>query len=170
MEGNFKDHPVHPPCHGQGHLFLNGVAQSPIQPDFRHLQGWGVHNFCSTTFRDPFQITLFSDSVSASYSEEQVEGLSSTPKFSGCSCHLPCSLSLQSRGPLARLPLLTPVVCDFCFVFLAWFCFRAFLYSPVLPPCFLIRIQAHAPHYFNNSKRPCLERKSVLHPLSSYSE
>ena len=33
------------PCHGQGHLPLDQVAQSPIQPDFDHFQGWGIHSF-----------------------------------------------------------------------------------------------------------------------------
>ena len=33
------------PCPGQGHLPLDQVAQSPIQPGLEHLQGWGIHNF-----------------------------------------------------------------------------------------------------------------------------
>jgi len=33
------------PCHGQGHLALDQVAQSPIQPGLEHFQGGGIHNF-----------------------------------------------------------------------------------------------------------------------------
>ena len=29
----FKDHLLHPPCHGQGHLQLDKVVQSLVQPD-----------------------------------------------------------------------------------------------------------------------------------------
>ncbi|EOA97032.1 hypothetical protein Anapl_17450, partial [Anas platyrhynchos] len=42
---DLKDHPVPPPCHGLGHLPLDQVAQSPIQPGLEHLQGWGTHSF-----------------------------------------------------------------------------------------------------------------------------
>ncbi|KAK4807192.1 hypothetical protein QYF61_024312 [Mycteria americana] len=45
LEGTFKDHLVQPTCHGQGHLSLDQVAQSLIQPDLEHFQGWGIHNF-----------------------------------------------------------------------------------------------------------------------------
>ena len=41
---------LQPPRHRQGHqplhLILDQVAQSPIQPDLEHLQGWGIHNLC----------------------------------------------------------------------------------------------------------------------------
>jgi len=30
LEGAFKDHPVQPTCHGQGHLALDQVAHSPV--------------------------------------------------------------------------------------------------------------------------------------------
>lgn len=36
-----------PHCHGQGHLSLDQVAHSPIQPGLQHFQGWGTHNFPS---------------------------------------------------------------------------------------------------------------------------
>jgi len=42
---NLKDYLVQPPCHGQGHLPLDQVAQSPIQPGLEHCQGEGSHNF-----------------------------------------------------------------------------------------------------------------------------
>ncbi|KAK4818789.1 hypothetical protein QYF61_019135 [Mycteria americana] len=45
LEGTFKDHLVQPPCHGQGHLSLDQVAQSTIQPGLEHFQGGGIHNF-----------------------------------------------------------------------------------------------------------------------------
>ena len=41
---DLKDHLVQPPCHGQGHLPLDQVAQSPIQPGLGHCQGWGSHS------------------------------------------------------------------------------------------------------------------------------
>ena len=44
LEETFKDHLVQPSGHGQGHFSLGQVAQSPIQPDFEHFQGWGIHN------------------------------------------------------------------------------------------------------------------------------
>jgi len=37
LEGTHTDHLVHPPCHGQGHLSLDQVAQSAIQRDFEHF-------------------------------------------------------------------------------------------------------------------------------------
>jgi len=54
VEGNHKmvwvgrdlrDHVVPTHCYGQGHLPLDQVAQSPIQPGLEHLQGGDVHNF-----------------------------------------------------------------------------------------------------------------------------
>jgi len=36
---NFKDHLVPSPCHEQGHLPLDQVAQSSIQPGLEHCQG-----------------------------------------------------------------------------------------------------------------------------------
>ncbi|KAK4825368.1 hypothetical protein QYF61_027121 [Mycteria americana] len=44
LEGTFKGHPVQSPCNEQGHLQLDQVAQSPIQPDLDCLQGWGIHH------------------------------------------------------------------------------------------------------------------------------
>ncbi|NXJ61016.1 SNTG1 protein, partial [Rostratula benghalensis] len=34
-----------PPCHGQGRLPLEQVAQSPVQPDLQHFKRWGIHSF-----------------------------------------------------------------------------------------------------------------------------
>uniref|UniRef100_A0A8C3PLQ6 Uncharacterized protein n=1 Tax=Calidris pygmaea TaxID=425635 RepID=A0A8C3PLQ6_9CHAR len=45
LEGTLKIIEFQTPCHGQGHLPLDQVAQSPIQPGLEHLQGWGSHNF-----------------------------------------------------------------------------------------------------------------------------
>ena len=45
LEGTFKAHLVHPSCSEQGHLPLDQVAQSLIQPDLKCYQGWGIHNF-----------------------------------------------------------------------------------------------------------------------------
>jgi len=35
----------HPPSHGQGHLPLDQVAQSPVQPGLEHFQGGDSHSF-----------------------------------------------------------------------------------------------------------------------------
>ncbi|NXN59955.1 POGZ protein, partial [Rynchops niger] len=43
LEGTLKIIQFHPPCHGQGHLPLDQVAQSPIQPGLKTFQGWGFH-------------------------------------------------------------------------------------------------------------------------------
>jgi len=42
LEGTFKAHLVQLPCHEQGHLQPDQVAQSPIQPDLECFQGWGI--------------------------------------------------------------------------------------------------------------------------------
>ena len=42
---DLKDHLVPPPCHGQGHLPLAQVAQSPVQPGLEPFQGGGSHSF-----------------------------------------------------------------------------------------------------------------------------
>jgi len=34
-----------PPCHEQGHLPLDQVAQSSIQPGLEHCQGGSIHSF-----------------------------------------------------------------------------------------------------------------------------
>jgi len=38
LEGTLKIIWFKPPCHGQGHLPLDEVAQSPIQPGLEHSQ------------------------------------------------------------------------------------------------------------------------------------
>ena len=43
LEGTLKDNLVQLPCNEPGHLQLHHVAQSPVQPDLEHLQGWGIH-------------------------------------------------------------------------------------------------------------------------------
>ncbi|KAK4822534.1 hypothetical protein QYF61_015540 [Mycteria americana] len=44
LEGTFKGHLVQPPCNKQGHLQLDQVAQSPVQPDTERFQGWGIYH------------------------------------------------------------------------------------------------------------------------------
>jgi len=44
-EETFKDDLVQPPCHGQGHLSLDQIAQSPIQTGLEHFQGGDIHRF-----------------------------------------------------------------------------------------------------------------------------
>ena len=43
LEGTFKSLLVHPPCSKQGHLPLDQVDQSPIQPGLECFQGWGIY-------------------------------------------------------------------------------------------------------------------------------
>jgi len=45
-------HLVPTPCHGQGHLPLDQVAQSPIQPGLDHCQGGGSHSFSVKTNKE----------------------------------------------------------------------------------------------------------------------
>jgi len=49
LEGTFKIIWFQPPCHEQGHLPLDEVAQSSIQPGLEHCQGGGSHNFSQDT-------------------------------------------------------------------------------------------------------------------------
>jgi len=42
---DLKDYLVPTPCHGQGHLPLDQVSQSPMQPGLEHFQGGGIHSF-----------------------------------------------------------------------------------------------------------------------------
>jgi len=39
---DLKGHLIPTPLHGQGHLLLDQVAQSPIQPGLEHFQGGGA--------------------------------------------------------------------------------------------------------------------------------
>jgi len=45
LEGTFKGHLGPTPSPWQGHLPLDQVAQSLIQPGLEHFQGGGIHNF-----------------------------------------------------------------------------------------------------------------------------
>jgi len=42
---DLKDHLVPTPLPGQGHLSLDQVSQSPVQPGLEQFQGGGSHNF-----------------------------------------------------------------------------------------------------------------------------
>ncbi|PKU40142.1 hypothetical protein llap_9553 [Limosa lapponica baueri] len=42
LEGTLKTIEFQPLCHGQGHLPLDKVSQSPIQPGLEHFQGWSI--------------------------------------------------------------------------------------------------------------------------------
>jgi len=42
---DLEDRLVQPSWHGQGHLPLGQVAQSPVQPGLGHFQGGGIHSF-----------------------------------------------------------------------------------------------------------------------------
>ena len=45
LEGTFKIISFQPPCFRQGHLLLDQVAHSSIQPGLECFQGWGIHSF-----------------------------------------------------------------------------------------------------------------------------
>ena len=45
LEGTLKIIWFQPPCHEQGHLPLDQVAQSSIQPGLERCQGGGIHSF-----------------------------------------------------------------------------------------------------------------------------
>jgi len=45
LEGTFRGHLAQPPCSEQGHLQLDQVAQSPVQPGLECFQGGGLHCF-----------------------------------------------------------------------------------------------------------------------------
>ncbi|KAK4823976.1 hypothetical protein QYF61_008595 [Mycteria americana] len=44
LEGTFKGHLVQPRCNEQGHLQLDQVAQSPVQPGLECFQGWSIYH------------------------------------------------------------------------------------------------------------------------------
>jgi len=44
FKGTFKGHLIETPCNEQGHLQLDHVAQSPIQPGLECFQGWGIYH------------------------------------------------------------------------------------------------------------------------------
>ena len=58
LEGTFKGYLVQPPCHERGHLQLDQVAQSPVQPDLECFQGWGIYNYYNAGDRAQI-LTLF---------------------------------------------------------------------------------------------------------------
>ena len=53
LEGTLKGHVV--PCNEQGHLQLNQVAQSLVQPDLECLQRWGINHISGQPFPVPHQ-------------------------------------------------------------------------------------------------------------------
>ena len=44
LEGTLKITQFQPLCYRQGHLLLDQVAQSPIQPGLESLQGGAIHS------------------------------------------------------------------------------------------------------------------------------
>ena len=44
LKGTFRGHLAQPACSEQGHLQLDQVAQSPIQPGLEYFQGWGIYH------------------------------------------------------------------------------------------------------------------------------
>ena len=45
LERTFKDHLDQLPWNGQGHLSLDQVARSPVEPDLEHFVWWQLHHF-----------------------------------------------------------------------------------------------------------------------------
>jgi len=43
LEETFRGHLAQPSCSEQGHLPLDQVAQSHVQPGPKYFQGWGLH-------------------------------------------------------------------------------------------------------------------------------
>ena len=66
---DLSDHPVPTPCYRQGHLPLDQVGQSPIQPDLEHLRGRvstaSLGKQCLTTFtaKNFFLISNLNDMI-----------------------------------------------------------------------------------------------------------
>ena len=42
LEASCRGHLAQPLCSEQGHLQLDQVAQSPVQPDIECFHGWGI--------------------------------------------------------------------------------------------------------------------------------
>ncbi|KAK4821804.1 hypothetical protein QYF61_003833 [Mycteria americana] len=91
---DLKDHLVPTPCHGQGQLPLDQVAQSPMQPGLEHFQGWGIHNFSGQSVPVPHHPLILKCTLS------QVKAITPCPV---ATC--PCKKSLSSFlvGPLQVL-------------------------------------------------------------------
>jgi len=49
LEGTFRGRLAQLPCSKQGHLQLDQVAQSPVQPGLECFQGWDLHCLCVCT-------------------------------------------------------------------------------------------------------------------------
>jgi len=51
LEGTIKGHLAQLPCSEQGHLQLDQVVQSPVQPDLERFQGWGIDHLSVQTVK-----------------------------------------------------------------------------------------------------------------------
>jgi len=69
------------PCHGQGHLPLDQVVQSSIQPGLEHCQGWACvceHNCfifeksCNTALASPFEARKEQQNETKSHNKPQL--------------------------------------------------------------------------------------------------
>ena len=58
LEGTFKIISFQPPCYRQGHLPLDQVAHSPIQPGLECFQGGGIHNLTGQPVHLMYDIPL----------------------------------------------------------------------------------------------------------------
>lgn len=58
LEQTFKEYPVQPSRHGQGHLSLDQVAEISVHPDLKHFQGWVIQISLSNLFQCLNTLTL----------------------------------------------------------------------------------------------------------------
>ena len=107
---DLKAHPVPALCHGQGHLPLDQVAQSPIQPGLDHCQGWDSHSFSGQPVpgpHHPHREELVSNLNFPSFSSKPFPLFCYTMPLSNASLHLSCQ-SLYVLEAALRSPLKEP--------------------------------------------------------------
>ena len=140
LEGTLKIISFHPPCHGQGHLPPDQVAQSPIRPGLEHCQGGGSHSFSGQPIPVPHlphseDLQIFFDAAagSAPSSRQASSSAEHTPfwcRQGPCSClwarcassclEMPAELCIQlptqvPPGQILKLPdLHHPSLSSFC--------------------------------------------------------
>lgn len=101
----FKDHLVHCPCCGLGHLSAEEVAQSPVQPDVQELRAWSIHTFsrlgiylprCQAPCSNPIVQEMFSGYLSENRKREmQHDHIAHSRRVLSLLCH--GGFFLQSR-------------------------------------------------------------------------
>jgi len=92
LEGTQKIISFQYPCHGQGHLPLDQVGQSPIQPGLKQFQGWGIASIAGKKLQNCSQCSQNTHKIIAKWSffVPECYFLLRTPyddKFNGCPWH-----------------------------------------------------------------------------------